>query len=79
MLIPSDLRIFGFTALILLVPALATWAVLRRIGLDPLRLLSDREWIIASKLVGIALLAFILYQAAIAFDFPAESFIYGRF
>ena len=79
MLIPSDLRIFGFMALILLVLVLVAWVVLRRFGLDPLRLLNDREWLIASKLAGIALLAFILYQTAIAFDFPAESFIYGRF
>ena len=79
MLIPSDLRIFGSIALILLVLVLVAWAVLRRFGMDPLRLLNDREWLIASKLIGIALLAFILYQTAIALDFPAQSFIYGRF
>jgi len=42
-------------------------------------LLSDREWLIASKLAGIGLLGLILYQAAISLEFPAESFIYGRF
>ncbi len=79
MLIPSDLRIFGSIALILLALVLVAWAILRRVGLDPLRLLNDREWLIASKLAGIGLLGLILYQAAISLEFPAESFIYGRF
>jgi len=79
MLIPSDLRIFGFIALTLLAVVLVAWAILRRLGLDPVRLLNDREWLIASKLVGIGLLGLVLYQAAISLEFPAESFIYGRF
>ena len=79
MLIPSDLRIFGSIALILLALVHVAWAILRRVGLDPLRLLNDREWLIASKLAGIGLLGLILYQAAISLEFPAESFIYGRF
>jgi len=66
-------------AFALLAIAFIAWPLLKRSGVDPLRLLNDREWLIASKLIGIGLLGLILYQAAIAFDLPAESFIYGRF
>ena len=79
MLQPSDLKLFGSIAFALLAIAFIAWVILKRAGFDPLRLLSDTEWLIASKLIGIGLLGLILYQAAIAFDFPAESFIYGRF
>jgi hypothetical protein len=79
MLQMSDLRIFGSIAFALLAIAFIAWTVLKRMGLDPLGLLNDREWLIASKLVGIGLLGLVLYEAVISFGFPAASFIYGRF
>lgn len=79
MFIPSDLRTFGLLALAMLALLLVVWVVLKKLGLDPLGLLNRQEWLIASKIVGILLLGFVLYQSAIVFDFPAEKFIYGRF
>jgi hypothetical protein len=41
--------------------------------------LTEREWIIFFKLVGIVVLAGLLIFTSIAVEFPAEKFIYGRF
>jgi hypothetical protein len=43
------------------------------------RLLEPAEWKLLSKLAAIALLSAILVVGKIALDFPAESFLYGRF
>lgn len=43
------------------------------------RLLDPAEWRLLSKLAAIALLSAILVVGRIALDFPAETFLYGRF
>jgi hypothetical protein len=43
------------------------------------RLLEPAEWRLLSKIVAIVLLSAILVVGKIALDFPAESFLYGRF
>lgn len=43
------------------------------------RLLLPEEWRILAKLVAVVLLSVILVIGKIALDFPAESFLYGRF
>lgn len=42
-------------------------------------LLLPEEWKILAKLVAVVLLSVILVIGKIALDFPAESFLYGRF
>lgn len=42
-------------------------------------LLTTREWRIFFKLLGIVVLALLLYFTSISVQFPAEKFIYGRF
>ena len=41
--------------------------------------LTDSEWRIFFKLVGIVVLAMLLLFTSIAVEFPAAQFIYGRF
>jgi multisubunit Na+/H+ antiporter MnhB subunit len=79
MLLPTDQRLFVMLMTGGLAVAVAVYAILRATGHDPARALTSREWLVVSKLIGIAILALLLYQTVIAFDFPAESFIYGRF
>lgn len=43
------------------------------------RLLLPEEWKLLAKLVAVVLLSVILVIGKIALDFPAESFLYGRF
>jgi hypothetical protein len=43
------------------------------------RLLEPAEWRLLIKIVAIVLLSAILVVGKIALDFPAESFLYGRF
>ena len=43
------------------------------------RLLEPAEWRLLIKIVAIVLLTAILVVGKIALDFPAESFLYGRF
>jgi hypothetical protein len=42
-------------------------------------LLLPEEWRLLAKLVAVVLLSVILVIGKIALDFPAESFLYGRF
>ncbi len=42
-------------------------------------LLLPEEWKILAKLLAVVLLSVILVIGKIALDFPAESFLYGRF
>ena len=79
MLIPADQVVFGEIALLLLAAGLVAWGVCRRFAVHPRQLMSDREWRIAARLIGIMAMSLVLYHAAIAFGFPAEVFIYGRF
>jgi hypothetical protein len=61
----------------LLVVCLAAAAFLWRRRLRSF--LTDREWHIFFKLVGILVLGLLLVFTSIAVEFPAEKFIYGRF
>lgn len=79
MLLPADLVLFATVALAFVVALGLVTLALRLAGFDPFRVLTRREWLVTAKLVGCVALAFVLYQAVIAFDFPSEGFIYGRF
>jgi hypothetical protein len=47
------------------------------LGLD--RWLTPREWQLAFSLLSIAIFALTLLYANLAYEFPSELFIYGRF
>ena len=52
---------------------------LERVGLGPTRIMPVREWGIMLKLIGIILIAILLYGSAVTQQLPAALFIYGRF
>lgn len=78
-LVSSDL-IPAFYLLLLLaaISGLGLYLEVRR-GRLVSRLLEPAEWRLLSKIVAIVLLSAILVVGKIALDFPAESFLYGRF
>lgn len=53
-------------------------------GREPIRrglaaLLTIEEWLLLGKLIGIVGFIWLLVQAKISMQYPAEMFIYGRF
>ena len=57
------------------VTAVGAVPILRKL----IELLDPEEWVVFGKLIGIAGLLWLLIQARIALQYPAEMFLYGRF
>lgn len=77
-IVSSDLAPFLYLLPILAALAgLGAYLELRGRGISSLLL--PEEWKILAKLVAVVLLSAILVIGKIALDFPAESFLYGRF
>lgn len=77
-IVSSDLAPFLYLLPILAALAgLGAYLELRGRGISSLLL--PEEWNILVKLVAVIMLSAVLVIGKIALDFPAESFLYGRF